>query len=73
MFFDKKIRVLTWSGFKRLRNGSTMLPPLLNICSDGTLVPGTDKYFFAKFDNNGNKLLLLLHQSSGLESASAQG
>ena len=68
-FFGGKIilsslRVFTWSGFKRLRNGSTTRPSLLNILSDRTLVPGTHRYFLAKLNSNGNMLLLLFHQTS---------
>ena len=47
MFLERKMRVFTWCGDKRLRKGSTITPPLLKIRSDGTLVPGIERYFFA--------------------------
>ena len=55
MFLDKKTRVLTCSGAKRLRRRSTIIPPLLNTRSDGTLVAGTQRYFLATFTILGGK------------------
>ena len=47
MFLDKKTKVFTWLGESWLRKGLTMIPPLLKILSEGTLVPGTQRYFLA--------------------------
>ena len=47
MFLERKMRVFTWYGDKWLRKGSTITPPLLKTRSDGTLVPGIERYFLA--------------------------
>ena len=69
MFFDKKF-VLTWSGFKRLRKWIHNEAPFAKCLLWWNTCSRYRKYFLAKLDNNENMLLLLLHQSSGLESAS---
>ena len=55
MFLDKKTSVLTCSGAKRLRRGSTIIRPLLNTHSDGTLVAGAHRYFLANFARWGKQ------------------
>ena len=46
----KNISVFTWLVDSLLRKGSTMTPPFTKILSDGTLVPGIQRYFFANLE-----------------------
>ena len=41
MFLDKRTKVFTWLGESQLRKGLTMIPTLLKILSEGTLIPGS--------------------------------
>ena len=73
MFLDKKASVLTCSGAKWLRRGSTTIPPLLSTRSDGTLVEGTQRYFLANFARRGKVVSWVFHHKSGSLADSSHG
>lgn len=63
----------TLCGFKAALVHVTTLPPELKIRSEGVLVAGMHKYFFASRLSLGNARSLSFHHSSGLDSESASG
>ena len=70
-FFFKKISWSTCSGLSALRWALTISPAVEKILSDGTLVPGIQRYRFAWHDKRGYSPSGSLQQLSGLvESAS---
>ena len=64
-FLAKNTRLSTLSGFKHVLLSVTMLPPVLNILSELTLVAQTHRYFLANFAKLGNLVSSVFHHSNG--------
>ena len=56
-FFARNINLLTFSGLSQLRQLLTSCPPILNTCSEATLVAHMQRYLHAAIESIG----ILLH------------
>ena len=71
--FTRRIKVLTFCGFKQLHLLFTTWPPILNTLSDVTLVAHIQRYFWAVMESKGSLMHSSFHHWRGDSSMSRLG